>query len=204
MYTIGLTGGIASGKSTVVSMLQKEYHAPVIDCDILAREVVVPGSAGLAAVVQAFGDRTLLPDGTMDRRYIGNLVFADKQRKAELEAILFPFIHQRIDEEIIRFRDIHKEKIIFLDMPLLFEVKYHLYVDETWLVYVDPKTQLTRLMQRNHFTEQEALNRIHAQFPIEEKRSLAQVIIDNTGSLEDTKRQVRVQWEQLLARVDNQ
>lgn len=200
MYKIGLTGGIASGKSTVVSML-RDYGAAIIDCDIIARDVVQPGSEGLQAVVHAFGPQALLSDGTMNRAYIGSVVFTDTARKKELEDILFPLIHREIDRRTAMLENAGT-KIVFLDMPLLFEVKYHSYVDEVWLVYVDAATQLTRLMARNGYTKEEALARIHSQFPIDEKRSLSQVIIDNTASLENTEAQVQKQWKQLLVRLE--
>lgn len=200
MYKIGLTGGIASGKSTVVSML-RDYGAAIIDCDIIARDMVQPGSEGLQAVGRAFGPQALLPDGTMNRAYIGSVVFTDAARKKELEDILFPLIHREIDRRTAMLENAGT-KMVFLDMPLLFEVKYHSYVDEVWLVYVDAATQLTRLMARNGYTKEEALARIHSQFPIDEKRSLSQVIIDNTASLENTEKQVQKQWKQLLVRLE--
>ncbi len=200
MYKIGLTGGIASGKSTVVSML-RSYGAAIIDCDIIARDVVQPGSDGLQAVARAFGPQALLPDGTMNRAYIGSVVFHDAARKKELEDILFPLIHQEIDRQAAMLEG-NGSHLVFLDMPLLFEVKYHSYVNEVWLVYVDAATQLTRLMARNGYTQEEALARIHSQFPIDEKKSLSQVIIDNTASLENTEKQVQKQWKQLLLRLE--
>lgn len=200
MYKIGLTGGIASGKSTVVSML-RDYGAAIIDCDIIARDMVQPGSEGLQAVGRAFGPQALLPDGTMNRAYIGSVVFTDAARKKELEDILFPLIHREIDRRTAMLENAGT-KMVFLDMPLLFEVKYHSYVDEVWLVYVDAATQLTRLMARNGYTKEEALARIHSQFSIDEKRSLSQVIIDNTASLENTEKQVQKQWKQLLVRLE--
>ena len=200
MLHIGLTGGIASGKSTVVTML-RGLGAGIVDCDVIAHDVVEPGSEGLVAVAAAFGPKTLLPDGSMDRAYIGSVVFGDKAKKAQLEAILFPLIHAGIDEEIKKIEENKKNPVIFLDMPLLYEVKYDSYVDETWLVYVDPVTQLTRLMKRNGYSESEALARIHAQLPIDEKRSLAQVIIDNTGSPEETQEQVFAAWQALMDRI---
>ncbi len=200
MYKIGLTGGIASGKSTVVSML-RGYGAAIIDCDIIARDVVQPGSEGLQAVVRAFGPQALLPDGTMNRAYIGGVVFNDAAKKKELEDILFPLIRRDIDRQAAALEE-KGARMVFLDMPLLFEVKYHTYVDEVWLVYVDAATQLTRLMARNGYTQKEALARIHSQFPIDEKRSLSQVIIDNTASLENTETQVQQQWNQLLLRLE--
>ena len=200
MYKIGLTGGIASGKSTVVSML-RDYGAAIIDCDIIARDVVRPGSEGLQAVARAFGRQALQADGTMNRAYIGSVVFTDAARKKELEDILFPLIHREIDRQTADWEE-KGAPMVFLDMPLLFEVKYHTYVDEVWLVYVDAATQLTRLMARNGYTKEEALARIHSQFPIDEKRSLSQVVIDNTASLENTEAQVQKQWKQLLARLE--
>lgn len=202
MYKIGLTGGIASGKSTVVSML-RSYGAAIIDCDIIARDVVQPGSDGQQAVARAFGPQALLPDGTMNRAYIGSVVFHDAVRKKELEDILFPLIHQEIDRQAAMLEE-NGSHLVFLDMPLLFEVKYHSYVNEVWLVYVDAATQLTRLMARNGYTQEEALARIHSQFPIDEKKSLSQVIIDNTASLENTEKQVQKQWKQLLLRLEQQ
>lgn len=200
MYKIGLTGGIASGKSTVVSML-RQYGAAIIDCDIIARDVVLPGSKGLQAVVRAFGPQALLSDGTMNRAYIGSVVFTNPAKKQELEEILFPLIRQEIRTKITQLEKAG-EAVAFLDMPLLFEVKYHSYVNEVWLVYVDAATQLTRLMARNGYTKEEALARIRSQFPIDKKRALSQVIVDNTASLEKTEEQVKAAWNQLLLRID--
>ena len=166
----------------------------------MAKAVVTPNSSGLRAVISAFGPQSVLSDGTMNRAYIGNIVFNDVEQKNKLESILHPLIHEKIDIEIKRLQKNKKAKIVFLDMPLLFELKYYLYVDETWLVYVDPATQLQRLMNRNNYTADEASARIHAQLPIDEKKSLAQVIIDNTGSLEYTEEQVRIQWNLLLSK----
>lgn len=200
MYKIGLTGGIASGKSTVVSML-RQYGAAIIDCDIIARDVVLPGSKGLQAVVRAFGPQALLSDGTMNRAYIGSIVFTNPAKKQELEEILFPLIRQEIRIKITQLEKAG-EAVAFLDMPLLFEVKYQSYVNEVWLVYVDAVTQLARLMARNGYTKDEALARIRSQFPIDKKRALSQVIVDNTASLEKTEEQVKAAWNQLLLRID--
>lgn len=200
MYKIGLTGGIASGKSTVVSML-RQYDAAIIDCDIIARDVVLPGSKGLQAVVRAFGPQALLSDGTMNRAYISSIVFTNSAKKQELEEILFPLIRQEIRTKITQLEKAG-EAVAFLDMPLLFEVKYQSYVNEVWLVYVDAVTQLARLMARNGYTKDEALARIRSQFPIDKKRALSQVIVDNTASLEKTEEQVKAAWNQLLLRID--
>lgn len=200
MTTIGLTGGIASGKSTVVSML-RDVGAVIIDCDVLARKVVEKGSEGLKAVAAAFGPQTISPDGTMNRDYMGAVVFSDPRRRKELESILFPLIHQRIDAEQEAIFQKNGDAIVFLDMPLLFEVKYNLRVQESWLIYVCPEIQLMRLMHRNGYNREEAMARIRSQMPIDEKRHLAQVIIDNNGTLEETQRQVHHAWQALIERV---
>lgn len=201
MYTIGLTGGIASGKSTVTNMLRR-LGASIIDCDVIAHDVVMPGSKGLAAVAAAFGPKTIRPDGTMDRAYIGDVVFHDKSQKAVLEGILFPLIQEEINRQIKEIGTQEKKNVAFLDMPLLFEVKYDSYVNEAWLVYVDGPTQLQRLMSRDGYTEEAAMARIHSQFPIDKKKALADVIIDNRGSMEETETQVQKAWSDLTARVD--
>lgn len=200
MYCIGLTGGIATGKSTVVHML-RGFGAAIVDCDVIAREAVRPGSDALAAVAAAFGPQSILADGSMDRAYIGSIVFSSAQKKKELEDILFPAIHARIDAEIAQIAKQSPESVVVLDMPLLYEVKYASYVNEVWLVYVCRDTQLVRLMARNGYSEAEALSRIHAQLPIDEKKAWADVVIDNNGSLEETKAQVTAAWDMLSGRL---
>ena len=196
MYRIGLTGSIATGKSTVTNML-KELGAFVIDCDKTARDVVAPGTRGLAKIEAAFGKDAVAADGSMDRVYIGDLVFRDPGMKKRLENILFPLIFEALDEEFLRLEREGATPVVFLDMPLLYEVKYDSYVDEVWLVYVPFEVQLSRLMKRNGYTKEEALLRIHSQISVDKKKSLAQQVIDNSGTLEDTKEQVRSLWETL-------
>ena len=196
MYRIGLTGSIATGKSTVTNML-KELGAFVIDCDKTARDVVAPGTQGLAKIEAAFGKDAVAADGSMDRVYIGDLVFRNPEMKKRLENILFPLIFEALDEELLRLEREGATPVVFLDMPLLYEVKYDSYVDEVWLVYVPFEVQLSRLMKRNGYTKEEALLRIHSQISVDKKKSLAQQVIDNSGTLEDTKEQVRSLWERL-------
>lgn len=196
MYRIGLTGSIATGKSTVTNML-KELGAFVIDCDKTARDVVAPGTQGLAKIEAAFGKDAVAADGSMDRVYIGDLVFRNPEMKKRLENILFPLIFEALGEELLRLEREAVTPVVFLDMPLLYEVKYDSYVDEVWLVYVPFEVQLSRLMKRNGYTKEEALLRIHSQISVDKKKSLAQQVIDNSGTLEDTKEQVRSLWERL-------
>lgn len=200
MYRIGLTGSIATGKSTVTNML-KELGAFVIDCDKTARDVVAPGTRGLAKIEAAFGKDAVAADGSMDRVYIGDLVFRNPEMKKRLENILFPLIFEALDEELLRLERAGATPVVFLDMPLLYEVKYDSYVDEVWLVYVPFEVQLSRLMKRNGYTKEEALLRIHSQTSVDKKKSLAQQVIDNSGTLEDTKEQVRSLWERLQMRL---
>lgn len=200
MYRIGLTGSIATGKSTVTNML-KELGAFVIDCDKMARDVVAPGTRGLAKIEAAFGKDAIAADGSMDRVYIGDLVFRNPEMKKRLENILFPLIFEALDKELLRLEREGATPVVFLDMPLLYEVKYDSYVDEVWLVYVPFEVQLSRLMKRNGYTKEEALLRIHSQISVDKKKSLAQQVIDNSGTLEDTKEQVRSLWERLQMRL---
>ena len=200
MYRIGLTGSIATGKSTVTNML-KELGAFVIDCDKTARDVVALGTRGLAKIEEAFGKEAIAADGSMDRVYIGDLVFRNPEMKKRLENILFPLIFEALDEELLRLERAGATPVVFLDMPLLYEVKYDSYVDEVWLVYVPFEVQLSRLMKRNGYTKEEALLRIHSQISVDKKKSLAQQVIDNSGTLEDTKEQVRSLWERLQMRL---
>ena len=200
MYRIGLTGSIATGKSTVTNML-KELGAFVIDCDKTARDVVAPGTQGLAKIEAAFGKDAVAADGSMDRVYIGDLVFRNPEMKKRLENILFPLIFEALDEELLRLERAGATPVVFLDMPLLYEVKYDSYVDEVWLVYVPFEVQLSRLMKRNGYTKEEALLRIHSQIPVDKKKALAQQVIDNSGTLEDTKEQVRSLWKTLQTRL---
>lgn len=200
MYRIGLTGSIATGKSTVTNML-KELGAFVIDCDKTARDVVAPGIRGLAKIEEVFGKDAVAADGSMDRVYIGDLVFRNPGMKKRLENILFPLIFEALDEELLRLEREGATPVVFLDMPLLYEVKYDSYVDEVWLVYVPFEVQLSRLMKRNGYTKEEALLRIHSQISVDKKKSLAQQVIDNSRTLEDTKEQVRSLWERLQMRL---
>lgn len=200
MYRIGLTGSIATGKSTVTNML-KELGAFVIDCDKTARDVVAPGTRGLAKIEAAFGKDAVAADGSMDRVYIGDLVFRNPGMKKRLENILFPLIFEALNEELLRLEREELTPVVFLDMPLLYEVKYDSYVDEVWLVYVPFEVQLSRLMKRNGYTKEEALLRIHSQIPVDKKKALAQQVIDNSRTLEDTKEQVRSLWERLQMRL---
>lgn len=195
---IGLTGGIASGKSTI-SNIFKEVGWPVIDADQTARQVVMPGSLGLAQIVSCFGSQVLQPDGTLDRAALGSMVFDDPQNLSDLDQIEHPLIMAAIDKQLAGFKK-QGLPVVVLDVPLLFETGMDQECDLTVLAVVDRKTQLERLMKRDHCSKAAALKRINAQMSLEEKMRRADVTIDNNGSLAQT----RLQVAKLVERVSQQ
>ncbi|WP_164216799.1 dephospho-CoA kinase [Virgibacillus sp. YIM 98842] len=177
---IGLTGSIASGKSTV-SLMFDEFDIPVIDADKLSREVVRPGEEAYKKIVEAFGEKILREDLTLDREALGQIVFADEVKRNTLNQI----VHPAVRESMLMKRDAYvkdRKKCVVLDIPLLFESKLTHFVDKTLVVYVDESVQLERLMERNGYSNEEAMQRISAQIPVKEKAELADRVIDNNGS----------------------
>lgn len=186
---VGLTGGIASGKSTVSSML-KEMNITVIDADVEARLAVKKGEPGHQQIIGKFGIDILLPDGEIDRQKLGAIIFHDEQKRQHLNQIVHPEVRRRMTDQ--KEAAVSRgEKIIILDIPLLFESNLRYMVDKTILVYVDREVQLKRLMDRNHLSFEEAEARVSAQMPLEKKKELADEMINNNGSLEDTKKQLQ-------------
>lgn len=194
---IGLTGGIACGKSTVAAMLA-ERGAFVVDADRIAREVVMPGEPALAEVAAVFGQAVIRDDGTLDRRKLGDIVFADPDKRKRLEAILHPAIRERMWARIRQVKADEPGRIVVADIPLLYETgQQHLY-DGVIVVYVPRKLQIRRLLARNpELGEARARERIDAQMDIERKKELAEWVIDNSGSPESTERQVEALWREL-------
>lgn len=193
MRVIGLTGGIASGKSTVAGILAK-LGAAIVDADQLAREVVVPGEAAYQAIVAEFGAGILHPDGTINRLALGKLVFADPAARRRLERITHPAIARRAEERLAALKEAGTPVIVYM-APLLIEAGATSRVDEIWVVYADRETQVARLMARDGISRTEALQRLAAQMPMEEKRTYGKVVIDNRGAPEETERQVREIWD---------
>jgi dephospho-CoA kinase len=185
---IGLTGGIATGKTTVSGYLEQAYQLPVLDADRYARQGVDPGSAALEAIVQRYGAGMLLPEGTLDRARLGQIIFADTAERRWLEALIHPWVQQCFQRDLAA----REEAIVVLAIPLLFETGYHLsgWVTETWVVYCDRLQQLDRLRARNGLSLPEAQARIEAQMDLGEKCRLADLVLDNRGSLEDLYAQV--------------
>lgn len=185
---IGLTGGIATGKSTVSSML-KEKGFTIIDADVAARAVVEPGQPALDQIVRAFGPGILTEAGRLHRQKMGSIVFQDEDKRKQLNEIVHPAVRQWMLEKKDAAVSAGKKTIIY-DIPLLFESKLTWMADKTLLVYTNPAEQLRRLMKRDGFTEKEARARIHSQMPINEKKALADTVIDNSDTIEETRKQL--------------
>lgn len=196
MRVIGLTGGIATGKSTVASMLEK-LGALIIDADQLSRDVVAPGSPALAEISSYFGTETLLPDGSLNRQAVRKLVFSDHTKRQQLEALLHPAIKQLALTRIEQARKADTKVVVYM-APLLIEAGATDRVDEIWVVTVQPEVQLSRLMSRDNCNRDQAMHIIAAQMPLTEKENHGVVVIDNSGSLEDTRRQVLDAWQQRI------
>lgn len=193
---VGLTGGIASGKSTVSRQLA-ELGCHVIDADVLAREVVAPGEPALRAIAAAFGPEVLRPDGSLDRARLGALVFADPARRKQLEGITHPAIQARRRAILDRLAAEGFDGLVVQDAALLIEVGAH--VDRVVVVYAEPAVQRERLMRRDGLDAAEADRRIASQMPLAEKVKLAHYVIDSSDSREETAAQVRAVHAALLA-----
>lgn len=195
MYVIGLTGGIASGKSTVSEMLSM-LGAAIIDADKLSRTVTLPGRPAWQEIVHRFGDSIIGPGGELNRKRLGQIVFADNQARHDLEKITHPRIEAEAMAAIARAKQ-DNYSVAVLDAPLLIEVAWHKKVDAVWLVFVDEQTQLTRLRLRDNVSYEDAMARIRAQMTLRDKLKYADVIIDNNGTLDNTKAQVLAAWRGL-------
>jgi dephospho-CoA kinase len=197
MHVYGLTGGIASGKSTVSRML-RELGAQVLDADLLAREVVAPGTPGLADVAARFPG-VVGPDGQLDRAKLGARVFADPAERAALNALLHPRIAQAFLERTLALAEAGVPRVIY-DAPLLIENGLHTRMEAVVLVVVPREVQRARLMARDGLSLEAAEARLASQLPLEEKRRHATWVVDNSGSLEETRAQVEAIWKALVAR----
>ncbi|KAJ3783282.1 dephospho-CoA kinase [Lentinula aff. detonsa] len=183
MLVIGLTGGIATGKSTV-SKLLKERHVPVIDADVIARQVVEPGTSGLAKIVKTFGDGILLPDGQLDRKALGSIIFNDEQKRKQLNAIVHPAVRGAMFWGVVKYW-LKGHRICVMDVPLLIEGPLWKLVYKVVLVYCPPDIQLQRLMLRDNSTQEDASSRLNSQIPIDDKLRYADDRIDNLGGIEE-------------------
>jgi len=188
VQVIGLTGGIATGKSTVSAIL-KNAGAVIIDADRIARRVVKKNLPAYRQILAHFGKSVLLPDGEINRAALGNLIFSDSRKKQLLNSIVHPHVQKETDRQL---RHIAKKKpnaLVILDIPLLLEAGMRKDFSEVIVVYAPEHIQIKRLMERDHISQEDALARIRSQMPIEKKKSLATMVIDNSGPIEDTRKQ---------------
>jgi len=194
---VGLTGGIASGKSTVAKILER-LGAAVIDADALSREVVEPGKDAWKEIIDAFGTGVLQPDQTLDRQKLRAVIFNDRDGRKKLEAIIHPRV-RALAEERIREHTAAGYSIIVYEVPLLFEGNLHEWLRPVILVACDVTTQRTRVQERDHLTQTEAQKHIDAQMSLAEKRRLADYVIENDGSLANLEQEVRTVLEKIKA-----
>uniref|UniRef100_A0A8D0GTS9 Dephospho-CoA kinase domain-containing protein n=1 Tax=Sphenodon punctatus TaxID=8508 RepID=A0A8D0GTS9_SPHPU len=188
MFLVGLTGGIASGKSTVVAVF-RELGCAVIDADVIARQVVRPRFSAYQRIVHYFGPEILLESGEINREALGGIIFSQPEKRQLLNSITHPEIQKEMLKQIAKYFVLGYRYVI-LDIPLLFETNtLTKFMKHTILVYCDPQTQLFRLMQRNGLSQAEAEARIAAQLPLDEKRKLADHVIDNSGDRESMRQQ---------------
>jgi dephospho-CoA kinase len=185
---IGLTGSIASGKSTIAEML-RNVGLPIVDGDVIAREVVEPGKPALQQIVDVFGAEILTDEGVLNRPMLGQIIFSDIEKRKALNAIMHPAIRA----EMLRQRDrfVEAGQHVVLDIPLLFENKLQHLVEKVLVVTVSEETQLARLMERNGLTEVEAKQRIASQLPLSVKEAGADAVVDNNGSIEESEHQLQ-------------
>ncbi|MEN0209903.1 dephospho-CoA kinase [Staphylococcus aureus] len=192
---IGLTGGIASGKSTVSELLSV-FGFKVVDADKAAREAVKKGSKGLAQVREVFGDEAIDENGEMNRRYMGDLVFNHPEKRLELNAIIHPIVRDIMEEEKQEY--LKQGYNVIMDIPLLFENELENTVDEVWVVYTSESIQMDRLMQRNNLSLEDAKARVYSQISIDKKSRMADHVIDNLGD----KLELKQNLERLLEEED--
>jgi dephospho-CoA kinase len=194
---IGLTGGIASGKSTVSEMLA-ERGALIIDADKVGHEAYAPGNECYAAVVQAFGPDIVAGDGQIDRKALGAKVFGNPEERKRLEGIVWPWMKDTMDDRLVKLRG-EGTPVVILEAAVLIEADWIPITDRVWVVVAPPEVARARVMERNGLTADQADARIAAQLTNDERRAHADVVIENTGTLEDLRAQVNHEWERLSA-----
>jgi dephospho-CoA kinase len=196
---IGLTGGIASGKSTVAGMLA-EHGAVVVDADVLGHEVYEPGTDTWQAVRAAFGDEIVQPDGRIDRRKLGALVFADSEAMKRLTGIVWPAMKAELRRRLSEYREAGVDLVV-VEAAILLEAGWDDQVDEVWAVTVEPAAALQRLTARNGMTDEDARRRLAAQLSNAERAARAAHLIENNGTISDLARQVEALWQSATGRA---
>jgi len=203
MIVAGLTGGIATGKSTVAAMFE-QAGARIIDADGIAREAARKGSPAYHQIVAHFGSTILLADGEIDRKRLAGVIFTNPVEQRALERIIHPQVKEETDRRLERIRLETPGAVVIIDVPLLFEAGMDRGLDTVIVVYAPEKIQIQRLMARDALTEPEALTRIRAQMPINTKKSLATLVVDNSGGLENTRARTLEVYRQLVLQAGKQ
>jgi len=196
LLLLGVTGGIASGKTTVANML-KDLGAHTIDFDIIARHVVEPGKQALKEIIAYFGEQVILKNGHLDRKKLSGIVFQDKEKRKKLESITHPYILEEFTRRVSEIAKKNPYAIIQAVIPLLFEVNLQHLVHKILVVYVPKERQIERLVARDGITKNEAANILRAQLPISEKVIYSDFMINNDCPVEETKKQVEDLWQTL-------
>lgn len=200
MILVGLTGGIATGKSTVAEMFN-DKGAVIVDADVIAREVVLKGTPAWEKIRAEFGDEVLLDDGEIDRDKLGDIIFNDTEKKDLLNSIVHPAVFEKMGERIKKVEEEMPDALVMLDVPLLIESGMQSGFSNVVLVYVTEDIQVKRLMARDGYSEKDAFARIRSQMPIDEKKDKVDIVIDNSKDLEHTRRQVLDIYNRLSARL---
>lgn len=203
MLVVGLTGNIGSGKSSVAHFL-KDMGARVIDTDQVARDVVAPGTPGLNQIIKHFGTGVLNADGTLDRPKMAQIVFNDPEALKRLNSIVHPAIRAEILKAIADYKTNRDAPLLVIEAPLLIETGMNKIVDQVWLVTVDAKTQIQRVMKRDTATAEQVTRRLAAQMPQEDKLPYAHRVIDNSGTPSETLQQLRQIWSDTIDRPQTQ
>ena len=202
MQVIGLTGGIATGKSSVSALLEKA-GAVIIDADRIARQVVKKGLPAYREIVASFGEAILLPDGEINRSSLGNIIFNDPRKKQLLNRIVHPYVRKEQNRQLKHIEKNDPDAIVILDIPLLIETQTYMDLSELIVVYAPEHIQIARLMQRDGISKTDALARVRSQMPIEEKKGKATIVIDNSGTRENTRKQTLKIFQRLKDKQNN-
>jgi dephospho-CoA kinase len=203
MLIVGLTGGIASGKSLIAGIF-KDLGAHIIDADRIVRDLLEPGQDAWKEVSGYFGDDIMMPDRGIDRRKLGQIVFSDPAKREWLNQCLHPRVFEAYAAQVKRLCARTPDAIVVFDAALLMETGFHKKMDKTVLVYAHADQQLARLMERDRFTREQALARIQSQMPISEKRGYADYVIENTGTREEAERRAREVFARLKEETESQ
>ncbi|KAH8550967.1 dephospho-CoA kinase [Umbelopsis sp. PMI_123] len=189
MKLVGLTGGIGSGKSTV-SRILADLNVPIIDADLIARQVVEPGRRAYKLIRNHFGDDILNADGTIDRPKLGAIIFGDSDKRKVLNSCVHPYVRLEMFKQVL-WHWVTGAKLVVVDVPLLFESKLYRFVNTTVVVYCSELLQLQRIVKRDNMTEEAATQRIRSQMPLNEKVKLADIVLDNSSDVDQLKLQVK-------------